>query len=365
MRIASEKVYSLVVDTTAVELQIKLTVKNDVFNKVHENITKQKVRALIDKFTSTIENPFLKNDMYMGLSKSFKSWYRFTALSFQTVNNYFTANNTLVKTVENIIAPYQTFIGTAFEVDARKYVTDNRNAFTMIEDYEKKRKQAYSGIAENLAESDALLTKGVSLRNLSEIEVRRQMLEKEIKEFKDRNTKLVWCSTHANCSERCEKWQGKLYSLDGSTGVTGGINYEPLENAVNVKVISGGKTYINGLLGFNCRHRLISYVKGSKSPLEYSKQEIKKERAIDSAQRKLEREIRQEKMKGHLLKGIDANKSKEYFEKAKMKDEYYREFSNGNGRPYYQARTQVSRQEIATEKDIRTRQLEKKRRTIY
>lgn len=95
-----------------------------------------------------------------------------------------------------------------------------------------------------------------SLRNLAEMEVRYQGHKDEIEELKASGEKLVLCSTHADCSERCAPYQGRLYSLDGTSGEIDGIKYVPLEYATNNPrdryTTKAGRTYQNGLLGFNC-----------------------------------------------------------------------------------------------------------------
>ena len=53
---------------------------------------------------------------------------------------------------------------------------------------------------------------------------RYQANQKDIKMLKDNGVKLVWTSSHANASPRCSPYQGKLYSLDG----TSGTNHEEL-----------------------------------------------------------------------------------------------------------------------------------------
>lgn len=95
-----------------------------------------------------------------------------------------------------------------------------------------------------------------SLRNLAEMEVRYQDHKDEIEELKASGERLVMCSAHADCSERCAPYQGRLYSLDGTSGEIDGIKYVPLEYATNNPkdryTTKAGRTYQNGLLGFNC-----------------------------------------------------------------------------------------------------------------
>lgn len=95
-----------------------------------------------------------------------------------------------------------------------------------------------------------------SLRNLAEMEVRYQDHKDKVTELKADGVKIVACSSHADCSERCAPYQGRLYSLDGTTGTIDGYKYVPLEEATQNPrdryVTKAGRVYQNGLLGFNC-----------------------------------------------------------------------------------------------------------------
>lgn len=99
-----------------------------------------------------------------------------------------------------------------------------------------------------------------SLRNLAEMEVRYQGHRDEITDLKAKGVKVVACSSHADCSGRCAPYQGRLYSLDGTTGEIDGHKYVPLEEATENPrdryTTKAGRTYQNGLLGFNCFDRL-------------------------------------------------------------------------------------------------------------
>ena len=74
-----------------------------------------------------------------------------------------------------------------------------------------------------------------TLRNRAETEVRYPSHLDSIEELKGQGVQLVICSTHADCSERCKPWQGRVYSLDGTSGTTDdGRSYVPLENATDI-----------------------------------------------------------------------------------------------------------------------------------
>lgn len=185
----------------------------------------------------------------------------------------------------------------------------------------------------------------VSLRNRAEFEVRGQWQRDQIAQLKASGVKLVICSTHADCSERCRPYQGRVYSLDGTTGTTDdGRHYDPLEAATNNPrdqyKTKSGKIYQNGLLGFNCRHFLVPYKTGYYFP-EPNKDEEERQYAITEEQRRLERLVRKWRTKAVTDQGQDGKN----YETAKAKAEFYNnlyiKFSKSNNRPYYPSRTRI------------------------
>lgn len=198
-----------------------------------------------------------------------------------------------------------------------------------------------------LAKEDAMDPDDVSgrnsMRNRAEMEVRNDYHQKQIQDFKDKGVKLVVCSTHADCSDRCYKWQGRVYSLDGTSGTTpDGHKYVPLETATDVYYTTkSGKTYKNGLLGFNCRHGLYEYKEGMGIP-KVSKEEQRRESKINQKQREYERRIRELRSEEELQRGAgniaEANILKK---KADALYEEYRRFSIENGRAYYPDRIKI------------------------
>ena len=95
--------------------------------------------------------------------------------------------------------------------------------------------------------------------------IRYEFHIKELDELRSRGVQNVWITSHANCSKRCERWQGKTYTLDGQTRVIDGKTFIPIETAINVYVkTKTGKIWRNGLFGFNCRHKAIPYTSNRK-----------------------------------------------------------------------------------------------------
>lgn len=210
-------------------------------------------------------------------------------------------------------------------------------------DYMRKVNEVYTRLAKDDALDPDDISGRNSMRNRAEMEVRNDFHQDEIQSLKDKGAKLVVCSTHADCSDRCFKWQGRVYSLDGTSGKTAdGHAYVPLETATDVYYTTkAGKTYKNGLLGFNCRHRLYEYVPGMGIP-KVSKAEQKKENKINTKQREMERNIREWRMREELNKAAgNTQATAEAQKKAAEAYARYKKFSLENGRAYYPDRVNI------------------------
>lgn len=207
-------------------------------------------------------------------------------------------------------------------------------------DYMRKVEKTFSELARSTARDG--YASNVSLRNIAEMTVRYENHINQLAELKEKDVNLVWISTHANCSQRCASWQGKLYSLDGTYGTIDGIKYQPLENATDIYYTTkAGKTYKNGIIsGFNCRHYLIPYEKGNK-PVHVPANIVERERKINDTQRELEREVRGYRDMALTFKGIDDIKAKQYRAKAIAKNKEYIQYSKKNKVAYYPSRTKI------------------------
>ena len=74
--------------------------------------------------------------------------------------------------------------------------------------------------------------------------------------------KIVYVPPHANCSKRCQPYQGRLYSLDGTRGSIDGKPYIPIEEVadkITVSAKNSGRTHNAGLFAYNCRHKMQEY----------------------------------------------------------------------------------------------------------
>ena len=179
-----------------------------------------------------------------------------------------------------------------------------------------------------------------SLRNLAEMEVRYADHLDNIADLKAEGERLVVCSAHADCSDRCAPWQGRVYSLDGTSGVIDGNRYVPLERATDIYYTTkAGRVYKNGLLGFNCRHKLYPY-RGELLPV-ISAEERKAEYEVTKRQRAMERDVRRAKTSALMLKDINKAEYIRQRDKAKALYRAYIRYSMDNNRAYYPMRVTI------------------------
>jgi hypothetical protein len=216
-----------------------------------------------------------------------------------------------------------------------------------LEQWERSYTKTINRIMIDLVYSDAKedYTTNVNLRNIAEMTVRYERQLERLEELKADGVKLVWIEPYANSSERCEKYQGKLYSLDGSTGKIDGIDYRPLEyatnNPVDRYVTRAGKVYQNGCItGFNCRHQLIPYATGNR-PMPIPADVIARRRAIEQRQREMERDIRAQKRKAVLMRNVSPEAYNKAREKASRMTELYEEYSRKNDAAFSRERTSI------------------------
>lgn len=214
-------------------------------------------------------------------------------------------------------------------------------------DYMKKVNKAFNDLINSTAKDE--YSARVSLRNISEMTVRYEAKQREIQSLIDSGEDLVWISTHANCSKRCEPFQGKLYSLSGRSGRIDGIEYRPLSVATDVYYTTkSGKTYKNGCIsGYNCRHTLIPYRKGNK-PVEVSAEVVARERKINTEQRRMETAIRHQRETALLA--ADPKLRTAARKKAAEMNKQYKQYCIDNKVPYYPQRLQISDNDLIERK---------------
>ena len=207
-------------------------------------------------------------------------------------------------------------------------------------EYEKEVMQRVNQAIDMVAKED--YNERFSLRSKAELQLRQEWHEKQLKDLRDKGVDIVWIDTHANCSKRCEPWQGKLYSISGKSGEIDSIEYQPLSNATDIyEYTKSGKAYKNGCIsGFNCRHRLIAYKKGFK-PEIIPQEVIDRQRENDQTQRYMERQVRKYETRALCFKLINKKLYQKSKKLAKKWTDKYIEFSKQQDIAYYPSRLDI------------------------
>lgn len=224
-------------------------------------------------------------------------------------------------------------------------------------DYMKKVRSAFGDLTKSDSKDD--YSSNVSLRNISEMSVRYERKLEEIDKLGADGVKLAWISSHANCSKRCQAAQGKLYSLDGSSGEIDGHKYRPLEDVTEVfYTTKAGKTYRNGIIyGYNCRHYLIPYRNGNK-PIEVPADIVAQQCEINNTQRAMERRVRDlREIAATTPIKADSTRARKA---AVIAYKEYKDFCREHKVAYYPSRVQVWSEQIENQTEERRKALEKK-----
>ncbi len=322
---------------TDCQAEIKALVNKLYLQGRPQAFIENEVRKVIKKYGVRLSNKELQELMPKSMWKLYKTTLLllFTTFGLNGKQTY-----ERIQVAQTIANGERVYKGMDMPLIAQRYGIPNG---IYAKDYMRKVKAVYTQLASEDAPDPDDISGRNSMRNRVEMEVRYEYHQDEIKAFKDKGTKLVVCSTHADCSDRCFPWQGKVYSLDGTSGKTSdGRKYVPLETATDVYYTTkAGKTYKNGLLGFNCRHKLYEYVPGMGIP-KVSKAEQQKENKLNTKQRAMEKSVREWRMKAELNK--DAGNTSAFFNAQKKASEAYaryRKFSLENGRAYYPDRVKI------------------------
>lgn len=197
--------------------------------------------------------------------------------------------------------------------------------------YKNRVKTAYT----ELINSDAKYSKNVSLRNVSEQIVRQADFDNNLSDLKE-DTNLVIMSVHADCADDHKDWQGKVYSLDGTTGRTAdNRKYVPIET-----VTTEAPKDKRPVGKYNCRHTFSKF-EVYKKPKPISAKTRKKQSQITQTQRKLERGVRKARENYLMYKDVDPVRAKGYRTKSINLRKQYEDYSKKNNRAFYRSRLSV------------------------
>jgi len=216
-----------------------------------------------------------------------------------------------------------------------------------VVNYQKEIKKAIENLAENPVTTFEPGKKPISLWQKAELDVRHENQVQMLQDLRVKGVKYAWTSSHPNCSKRCQKWQGKLMSLDehakGSNFQVTTIDGHPVFSLPDIMNQVDKYGYHNNIIsGFNCRHRLIPYKPGVYGPEQYTDKDVSKERAIEQRIREMEREIRKLKTQALLLSQAGQIKlAHEIENRVKILIVRYKEYCERNGYAWYQYRINI------------------------
>lgn len=330
------------------QTDIKTAIKQSVLSGKNREFIKQKISGIIERAIARIRSPTLKQDGKKSLMEFANRAYGNFKQDLNGLSpTQLTSAVILMRAITDKSRGSTYIPENPTERKAASVLSyPAYNKGIPLQEFQKTYMQRVDNALTNLAESRALdpndFSGKNSLRNLAEMQVRYERHQDEIADFKKRGTKLVVCSVHADCSSRCAKWQGGIYSTDGTTGYTeDGKYYQPLENATDIfYTTKAGRTYKNGLLGFNCRHKLFEYKKDMVIPT-VSEERQKREYAITQRQRAMERDVISARENALLNKDTNIEKYRKWRKIAQERYADYKQFSKDNRRAYYPDRVKI------------------------
>ena len=331
------------------ETQIRKTVKDEFFKQSQKYRIDKKIFPIIKNATDQVKIFELKKAaetsllnfyarQYNELVRSF-GWQMTALTALFLLNGKTLTGRDIKPTTAQQAAAIQTLSQQSFDgtritgVPLQKFTQEYMNRYV---------KPALDRLADQFALDPDDISGRNSLRNLAEMEVRYNDHLQDIAALKASGVKLVIASTHADCSERCRPWQGRVYSLDGTSGTTDdGRRFVPLEQATDIYYTTkAGKTYKNGLLGFNCRHFLVPYKSGYRFPKPNAAEE-RKEYNITQTQRRMEAEVRKWRTVAVENENLNREKYLDARRKAIAANKAYIEYSKRHNRAYYPSRTKL------------------------
>lgn len=356
-------------------LAIKNLLSQSVLLKENKAIIRSKCISIINDTEKRlkeleVDKEFI-DDTIGGLKSSFLRWYNQIVASLEQVvktDKLGIVSQTL-KSLKGIKTSNKTngFVigGLGDQVGMEQIqITNIRELMTIYDegsagryvDYVGKIKEAMIGIQDQLASNSLSLydSKGrqKSIRNMAEIKTRYDLINEDLEKIKAKGSKYVIATAHANASERCSWWQGKIFLIDIDIATRKMGQYPGRKPNQKILGYIDGKPYYslkeaceNGFLSFNCQHRVIAYYKGVHVP-QYNIIEVKKRRDISQKQRYLENRIRQEKTKQVLAVTPEERKKAQLRSKELQKQ--YASFCEVNDTPRYDWRTRVTEVERGT-----------------
>lgn len=253
----------------------------------------------------------------------------------------------------------------------------------IIDDYQERVKEAIKNISKlTLTEKTFKEVNGrkvgapvfLSIRNKAEMTVRYEAMKEELKELCDSGEQYVIVSQHKDASKRCAPLQGLLYKLDvdPSQDVKCVLSSKELgtRSPKQLGTVDGNPYYSlkeamsYGLFSYNCRHRFIKYIPGSKVTPQYKYDEkaAEQKREIDENMREMERQIRM--FKERQVLALDSKERKFYQNASKQAQAKYKAYATKHGRDINLWRCSITKAERSAKGLTKTVEKENSARNV-
>lgn len=190
-------------------------------------------------------------------------------------------------------------------------------------------------------------TKPMNAFAKAELDLRHEAQMDKLDALREHGYRLCWLSSHADCSPRCAKWQGKLVDINNKSDLPSkrmpykkdGYVVYSLPSIMEETDKNGyNNTIING---FNCRHHLIPYSQGSKPPKHIDERKRKQEYEIEQNLREYERKVRDLKRQSIMYNEIDKKRAQAFANEATSLTREYKSYARENGYQWHNYRTEV------------------------
>lgn len=243
--------------------------------------------------------------------------------------------------------PLQTRNDIAFGSSELK-ITSSTKGYPNVENYPKLIREKVNTLSRTQTKSGETETTPTSLWAKAERDLRYEHQINMIEDLKSNGVQYAYTSSHPDCSKRCSHWQGKLFDLSSFNSELSGHRMAKKLDGKTVycfnEVVNQVDKYgykNNIIVGFNCRHKLIPYTKGSVPPTEFTKEELQKNREINANLRKMERDIRAIRQEAQSLVFVDKKKANQLNSYANRLFDKYKKYANDNGFAWYEWRCKV------------------------
>ena len=299
---------------------------------------KQILLLTIDKYITELnkkipQNIYNRESYFVGLR----------AKSLQMVNEYYTKARVVFAGILGLLITNQISIGKKMpKIESPKqliqYMRTEKIKYNMwaeakaavrVQNYPKMLQNYINSLTGEVITAIEPGKKPISLWQKAELDIRYENQMRMVQEHIDSGNDLCWISSHPDCSKRCEKWQGKLVSLTEHSTMSGfrvkKVDGHWVYSLPDIMAQTDKYGYHNNIInGFNCRHHLIKYTKGSVAPKEYTTEDVARMRQVNTDLRALEREIRHYKQQEKLYNDInDVKNSRIARHKAKVLTKIY------------------------------------------